>query len=90
MSRQPDDNRAADAALRKKRWLRPVRRLLPLLPKWGPFGFLRYGVTQLESGELRVGDAAPDAPVTTLDGAHTSLLAGITDKPLVLVFGSFT
>ena len=47
MSRQPDDNRAADAALRKKRWLRPVRRLLPLLPKWGPFGFLRYGVTQL-------------------------------------------
>jgi hypothetical protein len=84
------DQRALSSALRKQRWLRPVRRLLPLLPKWGPFGFLRYGATQLESGDLQVGDAAPDAPVTTLDGADTELLAGLADKPLVLVFGSFT
>ena len=85
-----DSERAADAVLRKQRWLRPVRRLLPYLPKWGPFGFLRYGLTQLESGDLRVGDPAPDAPVVALDGSHASLLAHLANKPLVLVFGSFT
>ncbi|MCA8981975.1 MAG: hypothetical protein H6831_08875 [Planctomycetes bacterium] len=81
---------AEEDVLRKQRLLRPIRRLLPLLPKWGPFGFLRYGLTQLDSGDLRVGDAAPDAPVVALDGSPGSLLAHLTGKPLVLVFGSFT
>lgn len=85
-----DSARAADAVLRKQRWLRPVRRLLPFLPKWGPFGFLRFGLTQLEVGDLRVGDPAPDADVVALDGTPQRLLARLADKPLVLVFGSFT
>lgn len=82
--------RAADSVLRKQRRLRPLRRLLRHLPKWGPFGFLRFGLTQLDAGDLQVGDVAPDAPVVDLDGAHTTLLSRLSDKPLVLVFGSFT
>ena len=85
-----DAVRAEAAALRKARWARPFRALAPLLPKRGPFGFLRYGLTQLERGRLAVGDAAPDAPVVALDGTERGLLAALGERPLVLVFGSFT
>ena len=80
----------AEAALRKKRWMSPFRRLRHLLPKWGPFGLLRYGLHQLERGALEVGDAAPDATVVALDGKEGALLEHVGGKPLVLVFGSFT
>lgn len=90
MSSSKSNEQAAQSALRKQRWLRPVRRLLPYLPKRGPFGFLRFGLTQLDAGSLRVGDAAPDAAVTRLDGTRTTLHAHCVGKPLALVFGSFT
>ena len=83
-------NDPAKSALRTSRLLRPVRWLLPLLPKWGPFGALRYGMTQLEGGKLAVGDAAPDAVLVELDGTEHALLERVQGKPLVLVFGSFT
>lgn len=52
-------------------------------------GMLRYD--QREEGRLRVGDPAPDVLLTALDGtAGTPLLADRGDKPLVLIFGSFT
>ena len=83
-------NKHVDAALRKKRWMAPFHRLRPLLPKWGPFGLLRYGLHQLERGTLEVGDAAPDAVVVALDGTEVSMLDRLDGKPLVLIFGSFT
>ena len=52
-------------------------------------GMLRYD--QREEGRLKVGDAAPDVELFALDGARRESLAGhIGERPLVLVFGSFT
>jgi hypothetical protein len=52
-------------------------------------GMLLYD--QREEGHLRVGDLAPDVVVNELDGTgRPLLLAERGDKPLVLVFGSFT
>lgn len=53
-------------------------------------GFIQYG-GQVREGSLEVGDAAPVVPVVDLDGATTrSLSEWIGQRPLVLVFGSFT
>ncbi len=53
-------------------------------------GMLRYD--QRAEGTLRVGDRAPDAMLTALDGiTRTPLLAGSDgSRPTVIVFGSFT
>ena len=60
--------------------------------KMGPrnvIGMLRYD--QREEGTLLVGHAAPDVTLVALDGrTRTSLSDSIGDKPLVLVFGSYT
>jgi hypothetical protein len=46
---------------------------------------------QRREGTLEVGDPAPDAPAVRLDGAPARLLeAKRPDRPLVVVFGSFT
>jgi len=52
-------------------------------------GMLRYD--QRKEGTLKVGDRAPDVSLLALDGVTpVRLSASIGDKPLVLVFGSFT
>jgi hypothetical protein len=52
-------------------------------------GMLRYD--QREEGRLKVGDAAPDVELVGLvEGRREKLAAYIGDKPLVLIFGSFT
>lgn len=52
-------------------------------------GMLLYD--QREEGKLQVGDPAPDAVLTALDGTtRTPLLADRDGKALVLIFGSFT
>lgn len=52
-------------------------------------GMLLYD--QREEGKLRVGDPAPDAELTALDGTtRTALLADRGGKAVVLIFGSFT
>ena len=60
--------------------------------KIGPkniIGMIRYD--QRQEGKLRVGDRAPDVSLLALDGqTPVKLSATIGDKPLVLVFGSFT
>ena len=62
-----------------------------LVAQIGPrniFGLLRYD--QRHPGKLRVGDPAPDVTLTSLDGAPRRLLAGKGDRPVILVFGSYT
>jgi hypothetical protein len=52
-------------------------------------GMLRYD--ERDEGSLRVGDMAPDVELTALDGTtRVGLLADRGDRPLVLIFGSFT
>ena len=52
-------------------------------------GMLRYD--QRKEGTLKVGDRAPDVSVLSLDGKTPMRLQdSIGDRPLVLVFGSFT
>jgi len=52
---------------------------------------VRYALPHMHRGNLKVGDAAPDAKLFALNGSdtfHVRERAG--SKPLVLVFGSFT
>ena len=60
--------------------------------KIGPrniIGMLRYD--QRQEGKLKVGDRAPDVALIALDGkTPVRVRDSIGDKPLVLVFGSFT
>jgi hypothetical protein len=68
--------------------------LLAIFIVWriGPrnvYGMLRYD--QRREGNLSVGDRAPDATLVALDGrSPVSVLDGDPQKPLVLVFGSYT
>ena len=60
--------------------------------KIGPrniIGMLRYD--QRQEGKLKVGDRAPDVALIALDGKTPVHVAeSMGDKPLILVFGSFT
>jgi len=52
---------------------------------------VRYALPHMHRGNLKVGDAAPDARLVDLDGSTRFHLREKTGgKPLVLVFGSFT
>lgn len=47
--------------------------------------------TRARAGHLNVGDTAPDFTLATLDkSSHVSLASLRNDKPVVLVFGSYT
>jgi hypothetical protein len=53
-------------------------------------GVLTYG-RQARDGDIKVGDAAPEVILVSLDGSSQRPLATwIKDRPVVLVFGSFT
>jgi hypothetical protein len=52
-------------------------------------GMLRYDTRR--EGDFKVGDRAPDVALARLDGSGEQRLSAlIGDKPLVIVFGSFT
>lgn len=52
---------------------------------------VRYALPHMHRGNLKVGDAAPDAKLFALNGTETFHVRERTGgKPLVLVFGSFT
>lgn len=52
---------------------------------------VRYALPYMRSGNLKVGDVAPDAKLFALNGTDTFHVRERTaGKPLVLVFGSFT
>ena len=55
------------------------------------YGMIRYALPHMHRGTLRVGDDAPDARLIALDGTSRFHLRERTrQRPLVLVFGSFT
>jgi hypothetical protein len=60
--------------------------------KIGPrnlIGMARYD--QRREGDLKVGDAAPDVTLVALDGKTPVALRDLVgEKPLVLIFGSYT
>jgi len=55
------------------------------------YGMVRYALPHMHKGTLKVGDDAPDARLLALDGeTHFHIRERTGQKPLVLVFGSFT
>lgn len=62
-----------------------------MMYRMGPqdfFGMLRYD--QREEGALAVGHAAPDVVVRALDGSQAHLRDRFGNRPVVLIFGSYT
>lgn len=52
---------------------------------------VRYALPYMHRGNLRVGDAAPDARLLNLDGtSHFHIRERAGARPLILVFGSYT
>lgn len=52
---------------------------------------LRYALPHMHRGNLRVGDAAPDARLLALDGSsHFHIRERTGARPLVVIFGSYT
>ena len=59
-------------------------------PKYA-YGMVRYALPHMHRGALKVGSDAPDARIVALDGvSHFHIRERTHDRPLVLVFGSFT
>jgi hypothetical protein len=55
------------------------------------YGMVRYALPHMHSGTLKVGSDSPDARIFALDGVTRFHIRERTgDRPLVLVFGSFT
>jgi hypothetical protein len=46
--------------------------------------------THARAGELRVGDAAPDFILSTVDKSAVVQLSALKQQPVVLIFGSYT
>jgi len=52
---------------------------------------VRYAFPHMRRGNLKIGDAAPDARLVALNGSdHFRIRERNFARPLVLVFGSFT
>ena len=55
------------------------------------YGMVRYALPHMKRGTLKVGSDAPDARLVDLDGvSHFHIRERTHDRPLVLIFGSFT
>jgi hypothetical protein len=55
------------------------------------YGMVRYALPHMHRGTLKVGSDAPDARIVALDGVSRFHIRERTrERPLVLVFGSFT
>lgn len=55
------------------------------------YGMVRYAFPHMHRGNLKLGDDAPDARLLALDGSNQFHLRERTkQRPLVLIFGSFT
>jgi hypothetical protein len=55
------------------------------------FLMVRYAFPHMRSGNLKIGDAAPEAKLVALNGSDRfQIRERVNGKPLVLIFGSFT
>ena len=55
------------------------------------YGLVRYALPHMHSGNLKVGDDAPDARLVALDGSdHFHIRERTGGRPLVIIFGSYT
>jgi len=55
------------------------------------YSMVRYALPHMHRGTLKVGSDAPDARIVALDGVgRFHIRERIHERPLVLVFGSFT
>lgn len=55
------------------------------------YGMVRYALPHMHRGKLKVGDAAPDAALLTLNGSDRFQIHDrIGARPLMIVFGSYT
>ncbi len=55
------------------------------------YGMVRYALPHMHRGNLKVGDDAPDARILALDGTSGfHIRERLNQRPLVVVFGSFT
>jgi hypothetical protein len=55
------------------------------------YGMVRYALPYMHRGKLKPGDAAPDAPLLALNGKEQFRIHDrISNRPLMVVFGSYT
>jgi hypothetical protein len=85
--------------VKKKRWLRWLLAAVAVLVLggWGYFealkrAWIRYNEYDIRSeGSLSVGDLAPDLELAAADGSGSRKISDLyREKPVVLVFGSYT
>ncbi len=85
--------------MKKRTWLKLglAAAAVAALGAWGYFeamkrAWIRYNEYDIRSeGSLSVGDLAPDLELASADGSGTRRISDLyREKPLVLVFGSYT
>lgn len=85
--------------MKKRTWLKPTIAVVAVaaLGAWGYYeamkrAWIRYNEYDIRSeGSLAVGDLAPDLELASADGSGTRRISDLyREKPLVLVFGSYT
>ncbi len=85
--------------MRTRKWLKVAVALsaVAALGAWGYYeamkrAWIRYNEYDIRSeGSLAVGDLAPDLELASADGNGTRKISELyREKPLVLVFGSYT
>jgi len=55
------------------------------------YGMVRYALPYMHRGKLKPGDTAPDAPLLALSGREQFRIHDrISNRPLMVVFGSYT
>ena len=55
------------------------------------YGLVRYALPHMHRGKLHLGEDAPDVRLLSLDGSsHFHLRERTGNRPLVLIFGSYT
>jgi hypothetical protein len=85
--------------MKKRKWLRVAVAAIAIaaLGAWGYYeamkrAWIRYNEYDIRSeGSLAVGDLAPDLELASADGSGPKKISDLyREKPLVLVFGSYT